>query len=271
MERKVVITGGSSGLGLSLARALAARGDSVALVARDAAKLEKAAEDIGRGLSGGTVVTLATDVQNEDALRSGLDMLADKLGGIDVLVNSAGILKEGYFETLPSSTHRDVMAVNYLGTVNAIRAALPHLKKSGRGRIVNVASVAGLTGVFGYSAYCASKYALVGLSEALRFEFAPQGITVQVICPGEFDSPMVDELDRYRTPENREHTLAIPKVSVDVIVEAVVRGLAGTDFLIVPGKVAKLSVLGLRHLPAVSRRVGDARVRKVYVGPKAKP
>jgi 3-dehydrosphinganine reductase len=268
MNRRVVITGGSSGLGLSLASALASRGDAVALVARDAAKLERAAARIRQATPTATVLTLAADVQAEDTLGSGFNALAAELGGIDALVNSAGILKEGYFETLPSNAHRDVMAINYFGTLNAIRAALPHLKRS-RGRIVNVASVAGLTGVFGYSAYCGSKYALVGLSEALRYEFAPQGITLQLVCPAEFDSPMVDELNQYRTPENRAHTLTIPKVDVEVIVRDVVRGMDGTSFLIVPGARAKAAVVGLRHFPSMSRAVGDARVRKVYVGPKS--
>jgi 3-oxoacyl-[acyl-carrier protein] reductase len=91
MKRRVVITGGSSGLGLSLASALASQGDSVALVARDAAKLENAAAEIRRATSGAAVLTLAADVQHEDSLRSGAAALAEGLGGIDVLVNSAGI------------------------------------------------------------------------------------------------------------------------------------------------------------------------------------
>ena len=267
MTRKFLITGGSSGLGLALAKALVARGDTVALLARDEARLEQAAAMLRAATPGARVFLLASDVQDAELLAVGCDALANSLGGIDVLVNSAGILKEGYFETLPADAHRDVMAINYFGTLNAIRAALPHLKKSAQPRIVNIASVAGLAGVFGYSAYCASKHALVGLSEALRYEFAPQGITLQLVCPGEFDSPMVDALDRTRTPENREHTLTIPKVGVDVIVDAVLRGLDSKDFLIVPGTLAKLSVAGLRHFPGISRAVGDARVRKVYVGP----
>lgn len=124
-----------------------------------------------------------------------------------------------------------------------------------------------MTGVFGYSAYCAAKHALVGLSEVLRYELAPQGIVVQLVCPPEFDSPMVDELDRTRTPENREHTLTIPKVAVEVIVAEVLRALDHRQFLTVPGRLARLTSLGLRHFLALSRFIGDTRVRKAYVGP----
>lgn len=267
MTRRILVTGGSSGLGLALAHALAARGDTVALLARDMRKLEQAAAGIRAATPGARIFTAATDVQDAPSLRSAVDTLAEQMGGVDVLVNSAGILREGYFETLPDAAHHEVMAINYFGTLNAIRATLPQLKLSMHARIVNIASVAGLTGVFGYTAYCAAKHALVGLSEALRYEFAPQGITVQLVCPGEFDSPMVDALDRTRTPENREHTLTIPKASVDLIVRDVVHGMAGTNFLIVPGMLAKLSVFGLRHFPGVSRAVGDARIRRVYAGP----
>lgn len=267
MTRKVVITGGSSGLGLALAQALVQRGDAVAIIARDPRKLERAATMIRAAATGARVITRAVDVTSAGELGVTFDAIAAELGGIDVLVNSAGILREGYFETLPESVHREIMEINYFGTLHAVRAALPHLKRSPQGRIVNVSSISGLSGVFGYSAYCASKYALIGLSETLRYELAPQGVRVQVVCPGEFDSPMVDALDQDRTPENREHTLTIPKVGVDVVVNATVDGMDGTDFMIVPGAQARLAVFGLRHFPGISRRVGDGRIRAVYVGP----
>ena len=265
--RRVVITGGSSGLGLALARACVRRGDRVALLARDVGKLQSAAMELRNLKAGAKVVVSATDVQDPVGLAQAFERIAGELGGIDVLVNSAGILREGYFESLPLQVHREVMDINYFGTLNAIQASLPHLKQAQHPRIVNIASIAGLTGVFGYSAYCASKHALVGLSEALRYELAPQGITVQLVCPPEFDSPMVDALDRSRTPENREHTLTIPKVSVEVIVAEVLHAMDHRHFLTVPGRLARLTSLGLRHFPALSRFIGDTRVRKAYVGP----
>jgi 3-dehydrosphinganine reductase len=196
-----------------------------------------------------------------------VDDVAAQLGGVDLLVNCAGILREGYFELQAPDVLREVMEVNYFGAVAAIRAVLPHLKVSPNGHILNIASVAALTGAFGYTAYCGSKHAVLGVSEALRAELAPQGIRVQVVCPSEFDSPMVDGIDTKRTPENRAHALTIPKVGVDVIVRGVMRGLDSRRFLMVPGVRTRLMVFALRHFPGISRWIGDRRVRAVYQGP----
>jgi NAD(P)-dependent dehydrogenase (short-subunit alcohol dehydrogenase family) len=267
MQRKILVTGGSSGLGLALAGALAARGDSVGLLARDERKLAAAADGIRRQTPGARVYTAAADVQDEAALALVLAQLAQQMGGLDVLVNSAGILREGHFETTTPDTHREVMAINYFGTLNAIRAALPLLRQSRVPRIVNIASIAGLTGVFGYTAYCASKHALVGLTESLRYEMEPQGITVQLVCPGEFDSPMVDAMDVNRTPENRAHAQTIPKVGVDVVLRDTLKALDSNAYFIVPGAYARLSAFSMRHFPGISRAVGRLRIRRVYTGP----
>ena len=183
-----------------------------------------------------------------------------------MLINSAGILREGYFENLPMSTFREVMETNFFGLLNATRAALPYLKST-RGRLVNIASLGGLAGVFGYTAYCSSKHALVGLTESLRYELQPQGIRVHLICPAEFDSPMVDELDKNRTPENRAQVQTIPKSSVDMIVKDTLAGIRAERFLIIPGGLARIAAFGLRHFPSIFRANGDRTLRKVYRGP----
>jgi 3-dehydrosphinganine reductase len=195
-----------------------------------------------------------------------MERIAQSGGGIDVLINSAGILREGHFETLPMSAFREVMETNFFGLLNVTRAALPYLRAS-HGRLVNIASVAGLAGVFGYTPYCSSKHALVGLTESLRLELVPQGIRVHLVCPAEFDSPMVDELDTYRTPENRAQVQTIPKSSVDTIAKDTLAGIRAERFLIVPGTTARLAAFGLRHFPGFFRANGDRTVRKVYRGP----
>lgn len=263
MTQRILITGGSSGLGLALAKVLAVRGDVLGLLARDPRKLESAATEIRAAVPGAKVFTAAADVQDDAGLPAVFEALVEAMGGLDVLINSAGILQEGRFMELPMAAHREMMGINYFGTLNAIRAALPRLQHSSQPRIVNIASIAGLTGCYGYSAYCASKHALVGLTDSLHYELAPRGIIVQLICPGEFESPMVDALDLNRTPENRAQAQMIPRVGVEVIVDAVLRGMEGTEFQIVPGALAKLSAFGLRHFPAVTRLVSDARIRGV--------
>jgi 3-dehydrosphinganine reductase len=266
-ERRIVITGGSSGLGLALAEALSARGAHLALVARDEGRLANAEAKLRAARPEAVVGTYALDVTASIGLTDGFSRIAAALGGIDVLVNSAGILREGYFDDSSDADFRAVMDVNCFGSLAAIRAALPHLERS-RGRILNVASVAALAGVFGYTAYCASKHALLGASDALRAELAPRGIRVQVACPGEFASPMVDAIDKTRTPENRAHTLALPRTPVPEIVRDILRGLDGDDFLIVPGRQARFFAFGIRHFPGMSRRIGDGKVKAAYVGPR---
>lgn len=266
--KHVVITGGNSGLGLALATALAKDGARLTLMARNAAKLETAAADITAAHPGAVVQTQSLDVTDEAAAAKAMNAAAEAQGGIDALINNAGILREGYFQNLAAEDFRQVMEINYFGVLNATRAALPHLQKS-KGRLINVASVAGLVGAFGYTPYCASKHALVGLTSCLRYELEPMGITVQLVCPAEFNSPMVDELDKSRTPENRAHVLTIPKSTMDGIVAGVMKGLTTDRYEIVPTGMARAAVKASRLAPGMLRRAGNKAIAKVYQGPAA--
>lgn len=256
-NKKIVITGGSSGLGLALADRLAEHNELL-LIARNEKKIEKAVNNIRSQAKNARVVGCSIDVTDKNA--KGLLLEAtDKFGGVDLLINSAGILREGYFESLSEKDFEDTLQINFFGSVNTIRTLLPQLKRS-QGKIVNIASIAGLTGVFGYSAYCSSKHALIGFTESLHFELAHEGVQVQVVCPPEFDSPMVDALDEDRSPENKAHTRAIPKLSIDACTDDVLRGISGSQFMIIPGRQSKLMALGLRYFPSVSRWVGERRI-----------
>ncbi len=265
-SRKVIITGASSGLGLALAEALLRRGDHVTLVARDRDKLAAVCVRLRQQLAGARLEQLPLDVSAAELEKTVASAVA-AMAGIDLLINCAGILREGYVEQLSEQDYRQTFDINYFGALRMIRATLPDLKASRQGQIVNIASVAALTGVFGYSAYCSSKYALLGLSEALRAELKPQGVKVQIVCPPEFDSPMVDALDQTRTPENKAHTLSIPKLTLAAVVEDVVAGMEQNYFMIIPGRKTRLMVLGIRHFPALSRWLADHRIHEVYQGP----
>ncbi|MGH8461266.1 MAG: SDR family NAD(P)-dependent oxidoreductase [Stenotrophobium sp.] len=265
-NKHIIITGGSSGLGLELAAMLAAEGARIALIARDSTKLAEVAGELRRQYPAAQIDVVSVDVRDEAAISETMRTLATKNDGIDMLINSAGILREGYFERLPMQDFRDVMEINYFGLLHATRAALPYLKKSS-GRLINIASMAGLTGAFGYTPYCAAKHALVGLSESLRYELRPMGVAVHLVCPAEFDSPMVDELDRNRTPENRAHTLTIPKATVEQIAAGTLSGIRANRFLIVPGGLTRAAAYNICHFPGVSRMLGDRVVAKAYRGP----
>src|SRR5688500_7029472 len=151
---RVLVTGGSSGIGLELARALLREGASVCIAARDPERLAAAKRELGAaGPSLPRAVTM--DVTSPESIDAGLKEALAALGGLDLLVNNAGYALPGYIDELDDKAYVDMMAVNYFGPMRLTRACLPHFIAQGAGRIVNVTSMLGFMGTFGYSAYCA--------------------------------------------------------------------------------------------------------------------
>jgi len=191
--KSAIITGGSSGIGKAIARLLASNGASVFIVARDQEKLSGALREI----EGARITTeqrfgaFRGDVTSFDELTAVVRAIVEADGPPDILINSAGVVCPGYFEELPLSTFREQMDVNYFGTLHAIRAVLPYMMEQGQGHIVNLSSVAGAIGVFGYTGYAASKFAVRGFSEALRIELKPHNIRVSVVIPEDTDTPQL--------------------------------------------------------------------------------
>ena len=219
-----------------------------------------------KSVPNGNVDIVPVDVSDREALQKALHIALQRQPFLDMVINNAGVLREGYFEELSAADFEEMFGVNYFGCLYVTQITLPYLKKS-RGRLINVASVAGLTGGFGLSAYSSSKYALVGFTETLRGELKPQGVTVQVVCPPEFFSPMVEELNTYRTPENLAHTLMIPRLPIDLLVKETIKGIEKNRFKIIPGRRTRLMLLGVQHFPGISRFFADRVIKKAYVGP----
>jgi len=264
--RRTIITGGSSGLGLALAHALAKEGDELVLIARDPAKLESAAEEIRSKITGTKVAYYSVDVSDAGALQQTMDTIVKEMGGIDLLINSAGILREASFEETTDAIFRQTFDINLFGVINCCRAALPSLKEN-NGTIVNIASMASHAGVYGYTAYCASKHALKGFTESLYYELKPQGVRVQIICPPEFDSPMVDALDENRSAENRAQTQMVPKEPVEVIVRDCMKAIHSGRYHTVTGFKARLARFGVQHFPDLTRKVAEGVISRVQKNP----
>lgn len=262
--KNIWITGGSSGLGRELAGMLAERGANLVLLARDRAKLEKVKAELG----GAKVETSVCDVADPAAVDAVFKDLAASSGAPDILINSAGVIHEGYFENQSLAEFRRLMDINFFGTLHCIQSVLPLFKARGGGRIVNIASSGGLIGGFGYAAYCSSKFAVVGLTEVLRSELKPQNITVHLVCPGEFNGPMVDGISEGRTPENLAVVHTIPVLEADQVARAVIAGVEKGSCLIIPGLMTRLTVGLGRALPSIGRVIVDAKVKKSYQGPK---
>jgi NAD(P)-dependent dehydrogenase (short-subunit alcohol dehydrogenase family) len=180
--RVVAITGGSRGLGLVLARELVQRGARVAICARDADELRRAREDLERRR--GKVLAATCDVTARDDVLHFVTSVEDELGPIDVLVNNAGVIQAGPVELMTHEDFELALDVNLRGPLHAMLAVLPGMRKRGAGRIVNIASIGGKVAMPHLAPYTTSKFALVGLSEAMRCELVRDNIYVTTVCPG---------------------------------------------------------------------------------------
>jgi NAD(P)-dependent dehydrogenase (short-subunit alcohol dehydrogenase family) len=180
--RSVVITGGSRGLGLLLARRFAEEGARLTLLARDPAELARAAGELRE--NGATVTTSVCDVRDQGDVERAVREVVERHGGVDVLVNNAGIIQVGPFDHMDLSDFEQSLGVHFWGPLHAVRAVLPHMRRRRSGRIVNIASIGGKIAVPHLLPYTASKFALVGLSEGLRHELLRDRIYVTTVCPG---------------------------------------------------------------------------------------
>ncbi|MBI2212603.1 MAG: SDR family oxidoreductase [Acidobacteria bacterium] len=228
--RIAIVTGASSGIGASTAVALARAGSRVVVAARRADKLE-ATVAMCRA-EGAEAVAIRTDVRIREDCVALVRQTNDRFGPPEILVNNAGF---AIFDTIADARPDDIrsmMDTNYLGAVNCTQAALPGMIARGCGAIVNVASIVGIMGFAGMGAYCATKFALVGFSEALRSEVIARGIRVSLVCPGTTDTEFFDTAMREKSPAAERLILAVPPERVARAVMRAVRG--GKARIIVP-------------------------------------
>jgi 3-dehydrosphinganine reductase len=189
--KKVFVSGGSSGIGLSAALQLAASGAHVAIVARGREKLDQAVSALKAKAARPDQILLAKalDVTDRVAVRRVADETLKELGGIDVVIANSGYALTGWVHEMPDAIFDEEIQVNYLGHVNVVRAFLPTLIAQKHGNICLVSSMLGFMGSFGYTAYCASKYAVAGLAEAMRHELKPHGIKITLLYPPTTKTP----------------------------------------------------------------------------------
>jgi len=182
-NKLTLITGGSSGIGLALAKEITARGGNIAILARHADALEQAAAEIAacKVNADQKVYTLPADIVDYEALSAVLTKFKAEVGVPDIVINSAGVAHPGRFTALPLEIFHWMMDVNYFGTVNVLKLLLPEIQERHSGTVVNISSMAGFIGVYGYSAYGASKFAITGFSDVLRSELKPYGVQVSVV------------------------------------------------------------------------------------------
>ncbi len=276
----VVITGGSRGLGLVMARRFAAEGAKLALLARGTAELHRAADELHAG--GADVFAVTCDVTRQSLVEDAIGQVVRHFGGIDVVVNNAGVIQVAPFEHMTLDDFRTAMAVHFYGPLYVTLAALPHLRRRRESRLVNISSIGGKVAPPHLLPYVASKHALLGLSDGLRHELRKDGVYVTTVAPGlmRTGSPRNVGVKGRHEAEYAWFKLgdSLPGLSISAegaarrIVEACRRGaaeltitwnakLAAAMDVLTPGLMATLMSMTNRLLPGPDPGRGDVERR----------
>lgn len=239
-EQVVVITGASSGIGRTTARMFAAAGARLVLGSRNAESLNEIVHEIAE--TGGIAHAIPTDVTRREHVEQLADAALNYFGRIDTWVNNAGISIFATFDKLTDEEIRRIMDVNFMGTIYGIQAALPRMRAQGEGTIINVASVAGKRAIPLQSIYSASKFAIVGLGEALRTELAnePAEINVCTICPPSINTPFFDHV---LTKEGIAPKPMAPVYEPETVAEAIISCAQNPQREVLIGSAGKMLAL----------------------------
>jgi len=246
----VIITGGSSGIGAAMAAEHARRGYAISLIARRAEILSSTSEMLYAqyGRAGARIHAEPVDVRDQSGLSTAIGRCEAKFGPADVLVTSAGEVSPDEFHELDAEDFNRQIDVNFIGTANAVRAVYPGMIARGSGRILMISSGAGLFGIYGYTAYCASKFALHGFASALRAEAQPRGVNVSICFPPDTQTPQLESEIARRPAQARAVASAGGLWTADAVARCAMKGLESGKFEIFPG--LRIGLLGRFGSPA---------------------
>lgn len=247
LNQHAIITGGSSGIGKATAKLLAQQGANISLIARDRHKLEIAQQEVLAATvnSAQKILIFVADVAQQPEIEAVILKAIAKLGTPELLITSAGIAHPGYFAELALEVFENTMAINYFGSLYSIKAALPAMEKRQQGSIVIISSGAALIGIYGYTAYCPSKFALRGLAESLRGELKPKGIGLTVVYPPDTDTPQLIAENKIKPPETKIITATARTWTAGAVAQEIIRGVAREQFAVTPG--TELTILNRFH------------------------
>lgn len=236
-QKKVLITGGSRGIGLALAGEFAKRGADITIFARDENRISLAVSEIQKTVINPSQLIngIHLDVTREKDVTQKLTDWVTINGAPDIVVNSAGFAHPGKIEELPSEIFKQTMDVNYFGTVNCIKAVLPSMLAKGSGNIVNISSVSGFLGIYGYTAYSGSKFAVTGFSDSLRNELKPRGIQVSVVFPPDTDTEQLAYESQFKPEVTRKIAGNAGLMTPQQVARGIIDGIEKRKYIITPG------------------------------------
>lgn len=265
--RSCYVIGGSSGIGLAVARALVCAGADVHIFARDPDRLSMATAELTavRPDPAQTIRGHPLDVTDSAGVETVLGELSRSQGAPDLLVNCAGLARPRRVTEVTPEQFDLVLRTNLYGSFRVIKALLPAMLEAGQGQIVNTSSVAGFVGVYGLTDYCASKFGLVGLSQALRSELRPRGIRVSVLCPPDTDTPGLAQENVTKPRETLAISGGAGLLDADDVARALMRGLARDRFMIIPGWGGRFTWWMQRLAPGTVQWAMDRQIRAAQV------
>lgn len=258
-----LITGGSSGIGLAVARQITQQGGDVIILARRQELLDHAISELEplRVKPDQKILAAKADVTQFDSLAAVINDLMKTVGVPDVVINSAGVAHPGTFSALDLNIFHWMMDVNYFGIINVLKLVVPQMQKRRSGTIVNISSMAGFLGVYGYTAYSASKFAVSGFTDVLRSELKPYCIQVSLVFPPDTDTPQLDYEIKIKPFITKEIAGSAKYLSPEFVAKEILNKAAKGKYLILPGSEAKLVYFAHHFVGQLLYPIMDMMVR----------
>ena len=241
-SQHAIITGGSSGIGKAIALQLAGQGHCLSIIGRSQTRLQLAKSEIeqARKTDQQQVAAVVGDVSDRHQAEKAIQTAIEQLGPPHLLITSAGIARPGHFQELPVEVFEAAMDTNYFGTLYCIRAILPIMEQQRSGHLCLISSAAGLVGLYGYSAYGPSKFAVRGLAESLRAELKPIGIGVSVVYPPDTETPQLVEENKTKPAATKAITATAKVKTANEVAQLILKGIKQNRFEISPGIETKI-------------------------------